>query len=407
MVFKDPYLDAPDDLVLRWARLALSCTTMPAASRPSMNQVLGELVKLKQEASGAHESHVGEAKSRMDTELGSSTGSSSFTAEMARAERGGHAKWLFHIINHACALTPSCHELPLLKPCLCSHPFLPHACALTPSCRELPLLKPCLCSHPFLPHACALTPSCRELPLLKPCLCSHPFLPHACALTPSCRELPLLKPCLCSHPFLPHACALTPSCRELPLLTPCLCSHPTLLKPYLPTHLTALTQQLVARMEAVARGAPPGAPLSLNGAAALPGATAVPRAVTTAAEAGAAAEGAAVGAGVATAGAGSLEDAGLAGRESQQLVEPEIEGGSGKDEQLCGTPLKGRTPATPVEVFCPPLESLTLDSIQFASTCDLTLPTNSTGVDEEAGVEGAAGVVGAAEVEGAAGETGQ
>ncbi|CAI5934752.1 unnamed protein product [Closterium sp. NIES-64] len=88
-VFKDPYLDAPDDLVLRWARLALSCTTMPAASRPSMNQVLGELVKLKQEASGAHESHVGEAKSRMDTELGSSTGSSSFTAEMARAERGG------------------------------------------------------------------------------------------------------------------------------------------------------------------------------------------------------------------------------------------------------------------------------------------------------------------------------
>ncbi|CAI5959834.1 unnamed protein product, partial [Closterium sp. NIES-65] len=87
-VFNDPYLDAPDDLVLRWARLALSCTTMPAASRPSMNQVLGELVKLKQEASGAHESHVGEAKSRLDTELGSSIGSSSFTAEMARAERG-------------------------------------------------------------------------------------------------------------------------------------------------------------------------------------------------------------------------------------------------------------------------------------------------------------------------------
>ncbi|CAI5972524.1 unnamed protein product [Closterium sp. NIES-65] len=88
-VFKDPYLDAPDDLVLRWARLALSCTTMPAASRPSMNQVLGELVKLKEEAIGAHESHVGEAKSRTDMELGSSIGSSSFTAEMARAEREG------------------------------------------------------------------------------------------------------------------------------------------------------------------------------------------------------------------------------------------------------------------------------------------------------------------------------
>ncbi|CAI5985847.1 unnamed protein product [Closterium sp. NIES-65] len=88
-VFKDPHLDAPDNLVLRWARLALSCTAMPAASRPSMSQVLGELVKLKQEASGAHESHVGETKSRIDMELGSFGGSSSFTAEMARAEREG------------------------------------------------------------------------------------------------------------------------------------------------------------------------------------------------------------------------------------------------------------------------------------------------------------------------------
>ncbi|CAI6007182.1 unnamed protein product [Closterium sp. NIES-65] len=89
LAFKDPHLDAPDDLVLRWARLALSCTAMPVASRPSMNQVLWELVKLKEEASGAHEGHVGEAKSRIDMELGSSIGSSSFTAEMARAEREG------------------------------------------------------------------------------------------------------------------------------------------------------------------------------------------------------------------------------------------------------------------------------------------------------------------------------
>ncbi|CAI5953770.1 unnamed protein product [Closterium sp. NIES-65] len=89
LAFKDPHLDAPDDLVLRWARLALSCTAMPAASRPSMNQVLWELVKLKQEGSGAHEGHVGEAKSRIDMELGSSIGSSSFSAEMARAEREG------------------------------------------------------------------------------------------------------------------------------------------------------------------------------------------------------------------------------------------------------------------------------------------------------------------------------
>ncbi|CAI5989839.1 unnamed protein product [Closterium sp. NIES-65] len=89
LALKDPHLDAPDDLVLRWARLALSCTAMPAASRPSMNQVLWELVKLKEEASRAHEGHVGEAKSCIDMELGSSIGSSSFTAEMARAEREG------------------------------------------------------------------------------------------------------------------------------------------------------------------------------------------------------------------------------------------------------------------------------------------------------------------------------
>ncbi|CAI5946697.1 unnamed protein product [Closterium sp. NIES-64] len=86
-VFKDPYLDAPDDLVLRWARLALSCTAMPAASRPTMNQVLGELVRLKQEAFGVH---VSKAISRMDMESGGSVGSSSgFTAELARAEHMG------------------------------------------------------------------------------------------------------------------------------------------------------------------------------------------------------------------------------------------------------------------------------------------------------------------------------
>ncbi|CAI5469221.1 unnamed protein product [Closterium sp. Yama58-4] len=90
LTFKDPNLDAPDDLVLRWARLALSCTAMPASSRPSMNQVLGELVKLKQEAFGEHEkSHVGEVVSFINMEMGSSIGSSSFTAEMARAEREG------------------------------------------------------------------------------------------------------------------------------------------------------------------------------------------------------------------------------------------------------------------------------------------------------------------------------
>ncbi|GJP85100.1 hypothetical protein CLOP_g15196 [Closterium sp. NIES-67] len=86
-VFKDPYLDAPNDFVLRLARLALSCTAMPAASRPSMNQLLGELVKFKQETFGAH---VSKAVSTIFMEAGSSVGGSSgFTAEMVRAEREG------------------------------------------------------------------------------------------------------------------------------------------------------------------------------------------------------------------------------------------------------------------------------------------------------------------------------
>ncbi|CAI5946715.1 unnamed protein product [Closterium sp. NIES-64] len=85
-VFKDPYLDAPDDLVLRWARLALSCTAMPATSRPSMNQVLGELLKLKQEI---FKPRVSKGVPSVDNEIQSSIGSSGFTAEMARAEREG------------------------------------------------------------------------------------------------------------------------------------------------------------------------------------------------------------------------------------------------------------------------------------------------------------------------------
>ncbi|GJP34361.1 hypothetical protein CLOM_g18812 [Closterium sp. NIES-68] len=39
--FKDPQLEALDDLVLRMAKLALSWTAMPTASRPSISRILG------------------------------------------------------------------------------------------------------------------------------------------------------------------------------------------------------------------------------------------------------------------------------------------------------------------------------------------------------------------------------
>ncbi|CAI5475498.1 unnamed protein product [Closterium sp. Yama58-4] len=79
--------------------------------------------------------------------------------------------------------------------------------------------------------------------------------------------------------------------------------------------LHALTQQLVAHMEAIAAGVPPGAPPLLNGATAAPAAGAVAPGLATAVGAGAAAEGARTAAGVATTGAGSLgEDASVVGR---------------------------------------------------------------------------------------------
>ncbi|CAI5462884.1 unnamed protein product [Closterium sp. Yama58-4] len=55
---KDPQLEAPDDLVLRMARLALRCTAMPTASRPSISRVLGELLVMKEEFLGKDEDRM-------------------------------------------------------------------------------------------------------------------------------------------------------------------------------------------------------------------------------------------------------------------------------------------------------------------------------------------------------------
>ncbi|CAI5943490.1 unnamed protein product, partial [Closterium sp. NIES-64] len=80
--FKDPHLEAPDDVVLRLARLALSSTALPGVSRPSMLLVLAELVRIKQEMFGAQ---VSTEVSGIDTEIGGSDDYSDFSAEMARA----------------------------------------------------------------------------------------------------------------------------------------------------------------------------------------------------------------------------------------------------------------------------------------------------------------------------------
>ncbi|GJP49834.1 hypothetical protein CLOM_g8998, partial [Closterium sp. NIES-68] len=84
-VLKDPLLDAPSDIVLRMARLSLSCTTMPLASRPTMRQVLGELVKLRAEVVGAEASG---AAARIDRELDTSL-DLDFNSAIAHAKQMG------------------------------------------------------------------------------------------------------------------------------------------------------------------------------------------------------------------------------------------------------------------------------------------------------------------------------
>ncbi|CAI5979889.1 unnamed protein product [Closterium sp. NIES-64] len=81
----DPQLEASDDLVLRMARLALSCTAMPTASRPSMIRILAELQQMKSDFFGIDPDR---AANRIDRELAIGVGAS-FTAEIARAENLG------------------------------------------------------------------------------------------------------------------------------------------------------------------------------------------------------------------------------------------------------------------------------------------------------------------------------
>ncbi|CAI5970505.1 unnamed protein product [Closterium sp. NIES-65] len=54
---KDPRLDIPipDDLMLRIARFALTCTSLPTANRPTMSQIYTELKNMKQECFGVEE----------------------------------------------------------------------------------------------------------------------------------------------------------------------------------------------------------------------------------------------------------------------------------------------------------------------------------------------------------------
>ncbi|CAI6000125.1 unnamed protein product [Closterium sp. NIES-65] len=51
-LLRDPRMEAPGDIIERLARLAVSCTAMPTASRPSMSRVAQELEALRGEVGG-------------------------------------------------------------------------------------------------------------------------------------------------------------------------------------------------------------------------------------------------------------------------------------------------------------------------------------------------------------------
>ncbi|CAI5466377.1 unnamed protein product [Closterium sp. Yama58-4] len=81
--FRDPRLDAPDDLVLRLARLAIDCTKVPVASRPSMARVLAELMDMKEAFFGPETDKV---VSSIDREIDDSNSLGSLTVELKKAE---------------------------------------------------------------------------------------------------------------------------------------------------------------------------------------------------------------------------------------------------------------------------------------------------------------------------------
>ncbi|CAI5513439.1 unnamed protein product, partial [Closterium sp. Naga37s-1] len=58
----DSRMAAPEDIVTRVAKLAISCTAMPTASRPSMLRVAQDLEALRAEVGGGVKSAPGAAR---------------------------------------------------------------------------------------------------------------------------------------------------------------------------------------------------------------------------------------------------------------------------------------------------------------------------------------------------------
>ncbi|CAI5522114.1 unnamed protein product [Closterium sp. Naga37s-1] len=79
---KDPRLGAPSDVILKLTRFALSCTAMPVATRPSMARILSDLIAMKEEFLGPDPDPL---VVRIDSDLENRRGPS-FSREIRRAE---------------------------------------------------------------------------------------------------------------------------------------------------------------------------------------------------------------------------------------------------------------------------------------------------------------------------------
>ncbi|CAI5505039.1 unnamed protein product, partial [Closterium sp. Naga37s-1] len=66
---RDPRMEAPDDITIRLAHLAVTCTAMPTASRPSMSRVAQDLEAIREEV-GGRDARV-RAAARIDEKLSS------------------------------------------------------------------------------------------------------------------------------------------------------------------------------------------------------------------------------------------------------------------------------------------------------------------------------------------------
>ncbi|CAI5513256.1 unnamed protein product [Closterium sp. Naga37s-1] len=78
---KDPRLDAPNDVILKLARFALSCTATPVATRPSMARILSDLIAMKEEFLGPDQDPL---VVRIDSDLENRRGPT-FSQEIRRA----------------------------------------------------------------------------------------------------------------------------------------------------------------------------------------------------------------------------------------------------------------------------------------------------------------------------------